>query len=61
MKTILGNFVFINEENKSKEIQRFIIYKICSGGFSSAGFLAWGEFVWGVCRGVYLRGGFPDT
>ena len=44
LKTILGNFVFINEENKSKEIQgknvlsftKFVLGGFCPGG------LAWG-------------------
>ena len=41
MKTILGNFVFTNEENKSKEIQgknvlsftQFVLRGFCPGGF----------------------------
>ena len=41
LKTILGHFVFINEENKSKEIQgktvlsftKFFLGGFCSGGF----------------------------
>ena len=47
MKTILENLVFINEENKSKEIQgknvlsftKFVL------GVSVRGFLAWGGFL----------------
>ena len=68
MKTILGNFVFINEENRSKEIQgknvlsftKFVLGSFCPGFF-------WlGVFCPGGCRGVYVRGvlsgGFrPDT
>ena len=54
MKTILGNFVFINEENKSKEIQgkdALSFAKFVLGGF------VWGGLAWGV-----LSGGFrPDT
>ena len=45
MKTILGNFVFINEENKSKEIQgknvlsftKFVLGGFCPGGFRPGG------------------------
>ena len=41
MKTILGNFVFIDEENKSKEIQgknvssftKFVVVGFCPGGW----------------------------
>ena len=68
-KKILGNFVFINEENKSKEIQgknvlsftKFVLGGFCLGGF-------WlGEFcLRGCCRGFMsvgiLSGGFcPNT
>ena len=53
-KTILGNFVFINEENKSKEIQgknvlsftKFVLGVFWLGVFCPEGF----------CRGVYVRG-----
>ena len=40
MKTILQNFVFINEDNKSKEIQgkNALSFTKCSGGFSPGGF-----------------------
>ena len=56
MKTVLGNFVFINEENKSKEIQgknvlsftKFVLGGGLSGGFCPGSF----------CRGVYVRGVF---
>ena len=56
LKTILGNFVFINEENKSKEIQgknvlsftKFVL------GVFVRGVLGLGDF----CRGVYVRGFF---
>ena len=59
-KTILGNFVFINEENKSKEIQgknvlsftEFVLGGFCPGG------LAWGFFVRGVFVGRFMSGGF---
>ena len=60
IKTILGNFVFINEENKSKEIQgknvlsftKFVLGDFCPGGF-------WlGVF----CPGGFCLGAFcPDT
>ena len=53
-KTILGNFVFINEENKSKEIEgknvlsftKFVLGGFCPGGFLSGVFLL----------GVYVQG-----
>ena len=59
IKTILGNFVFINEENKSKEIQgknvssftKFVLRGFCLGGFWLGGFLS-GEFL----LGVYVQG-----
>ena len=49
-KTILGNFVFINEENKSKEIQgknvlsftKFVLGGFCPGGFWLGEFLSVG-------------------
>ena len=44
IKTILGDFVFINEGNKSKKIQGknvLTFVKICSGGF---------------CLGVFVKG-----
>ena len=56
MKTILVNFVFINEENKSKEIQGKNVLsftKFVLGGFWLEGFLS-GWF----CRGVYVQGFF---
>ena len=64
MKTILGNFVFINEENKSKEIQgknilsfaKFVLGVFWLGGFLSSGLLL-GGYVWGFCSGVFC----PDT
>ena len=54
MKTILGNFVFINEENKSKEIQsknvlsftKFVLGGFCLGVFGLGGF----------CLGFFVRG-----
>ena len=55
IRTILGNFVFINEENKSKEIQGKNVLsftKFVLGGFVR-GFLSRG-----VCRGVYVWGVF---
>ena len=56
MKAILGNFVFYNEENKSKEIQgknvssftKFVLGGFCLGGFCPGGF----------CQGVYVQGVF---
>ena len=65
IKTTLGNFVFINEENKSKEVQgknvlsftKFVLGGFCLGGFWLGGFCPGG-----FCRGVYVRGlFFPDT
>ena len=55
LKTILGNFVFINEENKSKEIQgknvlsftKFVLGVFVRGVFGLGGF----------CRG-FMSGGF---
>ena len=49
-KAILGNFGFINEENKSKEIQgknvlsftKFVLGGFCRGGFWLGGFLSGG-------------------
>ena len=46
IKAILGNFVFYNEENKSKEIQgknvlsftKFVLGGFCLGGFWLGGF-----------------------
>ena len=60
IKTILGNFVFINEEIKSKEIQgknvlsftKFVLRGFCLGGFGL------GALSRGFCQGVYVRGGF---
>ena len=49
-KTILGNFVFINEENKSKEIQGknvLLFTKFVLGVFGLGGF-CWGVYVQGV-------------
>ena len=48
IKTILGNLVFINEENKSKEFQgknvlsfkKFVLGGFCPGGFCLGGFLS---------------------
>ena len=55
IKTILGNFVFINEESKSKEIHgknvlsftKFVLGSFCPGVFWLGGF----------CRGS-MSGGF---
>ena len=62
MKTILGNFVFINEENKSKKIQgknvlsfsKFVLRGFCPGIFCLGGFCLWG-FLGGLCLGVLSR------
>ena len=56
-KTILGNFVFINEENKSKKIKVRMFYNLQNlfWGVLSGGFLAWGFLSGGFCRGVYFR------
>ena len=59
-KRILGNFVFINEENKSKEIEgknvlsftKFVLGGFCPGGFWLGRFLSGGLCPGGVC---------PDT
>ena len=56
MKKILGNFVFNNEENTSKEIQGKNVLsftKFALGGFCPGGF-GLGVFCWGV----YVRGFF---
>ena len=56
IKTILGNFVFINEENKSKEIHGknlLLVTKFILGGFCSRGF-----WLGGFCQGVYVQGVF---
>ena len=55
IKTILGNFVFINEENKSKEIQgknvlsftKFVLW-----------FFVWGFFGLGFLLEGFCPGGF---
>ena len=60
IKTILGNFVFYNEENKSKEIQgknvlsftKFVLGIFVRGG------LAWGFFVGGGLLGGFGLEGF---
>ena len=59
MKTILGNFVFIHEENKSKEIQgknvlsftKFVL------GVFVRGFLGLGGFLSGVFCPVTQKSG----
>ena len=64
-KTILGNFVYINEENKSKEIQgknvlsftKFVLGGFCPGGFWRGGFLSEGFLSGGLCLGGFC----PDT
>ena len=64
IKTILGNFVSINEENKSKEIQgknvlsftKFVLGEFCPGG------LAWEFLSWEFLSGALCMGDFcPDT
>ena len=58
IKPILGNFVFINEENKSKEIQGNSVLsftKFVLGGFWLGGFLS-GEF---MSRGFLSAGVLP--
>ena len=69
INTILGNFVYINEENKSKEIQgknvlsftKFVLGGSCPQGFWLGGFCP-GGFVGGFMSGLVLSGGFcPDT
>ena len=69
MKAILGNFVFINEENKSKEIQgknvlsftKFVLGvlfgEFLAWGVLSGGFLSRGLYLGGFCPGVFC----PDT
>ena len=60
LKTTLANFVFINEENKSKEIQgknvlsftKFVLRGFCPGVFGLGGFC-----LGGFCRG-FMSGGF---
>ena len=61
---MLGNFVFINEENKSKEIQGKNVLSFtkfvpgfCPGGFWLGGFLSGGFCRGGLCLGVFC----PDT
>ena len=60
LKTILGNFVFINEENKSKEIPgknvlsftKFVLGGFCPGGFWLGGFVL--DFLLGgLCLGGF--------
>ena len=48
-KTILGNFVFINEENKSKEIQGKNVLSFTK--------FVLGVLAWGVLSGVFC----PDA
>ena len=55
MKTILGNFVFINEEIKNKEIQGKNVLSFTK--FALGGFLAWKVFVQGVFVGGFISGG----
>ena len=60
-KKILGNFVFINEENKSKEIQgknvlsftKFVLGGFCPGVLSGE-LLSGGLCPWGFCPGVFV-------
>ena len=59
MKTILGNFVYINEKNKSKEIQgknvlsftKFVLGGFCRGGVWLGGFLSRGFLSGGFVQG----------
>ena len=64
IKTILGNFVFINEENKSKEIQGTNVLSFTAfvlGGFVQ-GILAWGILSRGfLSEGLCPEGFCPDT
>ena len=55
IKTILGNFVYINARAKKFKVRMF--YHL-PGGFLSGGFLAWGVFVPGFLLGGYVRGVF---
>ena len=63
-KTILGNFVFINEENKSKEIQgknvltftKFVLRAFVQGFFWLGGFLSGELLSGGLCLGVFVQG-----
>ena len=50
IKTILGNFVFINEENKSKEIQ--------GKNVLSLQIFFWGGLAWGFMSGGVMSGDF---
>ena len=57
----LGNFAFINEENKSKEIQgknvlsftKFVLGGFCPGGFWLGGFYVGGFMSRGFLSGVF--------
>ena len=65
-ETILGNFVFINEENKSKEIQGKNVLsftKFVLGGFLSEEVLAWGVYSGGggLSEGICLGFFCPDA
>ena len=64
LKTVLGNFVFINEENKSKEIQGKNVLsftKFVLGVFGLGGFVG-GLCLRGLCPGGFCPGCFcPDT
>ena len=62
-KKVHGKFVYINEENKSKEIQgknvlsftKFVLGGFCPGGVWLGGFCP------GLCRGFMSGGGFVLT
>ena len=61
IKTILGNFVFYNEENKSKEIQgknvlsftKFVLGVFVRGVFGLGGFCPGGFCRGGLCPGFF--------
>ena len=53
IKIILGNFVFYNEENKSKEI---LGKNVLSFAKFVLGEFAQGVLSWGFLSGVYVRG-----
>ena len=61
LKTILENFVFINKENKSKEIQgknvlsftKFVLEGFCLRVFWLGGFCLGGGLLGGLCPGFF--------
>ena len=60
-KTILGGFVFINEENKRKQIQgknvlslaKYVLGGFWLGVFCPGGF-CWGVYVWKILSGGFV-------